>query len=61
MTQGNPDHLDDGEHRRPTKEAAGNGSPKTQSTGSPWSTDQVTSYVSPNIKRGRSDVDFNNG
>lgn len=53
MTQGNPDHLDDGEHRRPTKEAAGNVTPDNQRSGSPWSTDSVTSWVSPNLKKNK--------
>ncbi|SKO40892.1 Uncharacterised protein [Mycobacteroides abscessus subsp. abscessus] len=48
-----PDLLDDGEHRRPPKAAAGTAAPEGQQAGSPWSTDSVMSWVSPNIKRGK--------
>ncbi|SLI41249.1 Uncharacterised protein [Mycobacteroides abscessus subsp. massiliense] len=63
-TQEALDLLEGGERRRPTMdgsraegegsgtEAAGNVAPETQSAGSPWGTDQVVSWVSPNIKRG---------
>lgn len=47
-----PDPLDDGADRRPPA-AAGTAAPETQRAGSPWSTDQVVSWVSPNIKRGK--------
>lgn len=50
-TQDSPDPLDDGERRRPTKEAAGKVASDNQNAGSPWSTDSVTSWVSPNIKK----------
>ncbi|SLI53988.1 Uncharacterised protein [Mycobacteroides abscessus subsp. massiliense] len=39
--------LEDGEDRRPTKEAAGKRSSDDQRAGSPWDTDTVTSWVSP--------------
>ncbi|AMT69256.1 MULTISPECIES: hypothetical protein [Mycobacteroides] len=48
-----PDPLVDGADRRPTKEAAGNGSSEGQRAGSPWEADVVTSWVSPNLKRGK--------
>ncbi|MBN7564508.1 Uncharacterised protein [Mycobacteroides abscessus subsp. abscessus] len=47
-----PDPMEHGEHRRPPA-AAGNVTPDNQNAGSPWSTDSVTSWVSPNIKRGK--------
>ncbi|SKR18607.1 Uncharacterised protein [Mycobacteroides abscessus subsp. abscessus] len=48
-----PDQLENGEDRRPTKEAAGNRSPEGQGAGSPWDTDSVTSWVSPNLKKNK--------
>lgn len=48
-----PEPLEDGADRRPTKEAAGNVTPETQSAGSPWGTETVTSWVSPNIKKNK--------
>lgn len=50
MTQGNPDHLESGTDRRPPKAAADNVAPDNQS---PWSTDSVMSWVSPNIKKNK--------
>lgn len=53
------------EHRRPTMdgsraegegsgtEAAGTATPESQWSGSPWSTDSVTSWVSPNLKKSK--------
>ncbi|SIE96682.1 hypothetical protein [Mycobacteroides abscessus] len=52
-TQEALDPLEGGERRRPTKEAAGNVTPETQRSGSPWGTDQVMSWVSPNIKKNK--------
>lgn len=46
------DPLEGGTGRRPPA-AAGTAAPETQGTGSPWSTDQVTSWVSPNIKKNK--------
>lgn len=48
-----PDQLENGEDRRPTKEAAGNGSPENQRAGSPWDTDMVTSWVSPHHQKNK--------
>ncbi|MDO3167175.1 hypothetical protein P5V90_09435 [Mycobacteroides abscessus subsp. abscessus] len=53
MTQSSSDPLENGTDRRPTKEAAGTAAPDNQSTGSPWDTDAVTSWVSPNFKKNK--------
>lgn len=65
MTQDSPDPLEGGEHRRPPAAAtgtepkargasgAGIAAPETQSAGSPWNTDSVTSWVSPNLKKNK--------
>lgn len=53
MTQSSPDPLDDGEHRRPPKAAAGNVTPESQGAGSPWDTDVVTSWVSPHHQKNK--------
>lgn len=48
------DQLENGEDRRPPKEAAGTVTSEGQGAGSPWDTDTVTSYVSPHHqKKGR--------
>lgn len=47
------DPLEGGTDRRPPVAAAGNGSPDNQRSESPWSTETVMSWVSPNIKRGK--------
>lgn len=53
MTQSSPEPLEDGADRRPPTAAAGNVTPETQSAGSPWSTETVMSWVSPNIKKSK--------
>lgn len=45
--------LEGGEHRRPTQAPEDKVAPESQSTGSPWDTDSVTSWVSPNIKKSK--------
>lgn len=45
--------VESGEDRRPTKEAAGTVTPEGEGAGSPWDTDQVVSWVSPNIKKNK--------
>lgn len=48
-----PDPLEDGEDRRPTKEAAGKRSSDDQRAGSPWETETVTSWVSPHHQKNK--------
>lgn len=50
---GNPDPMEHGADRRPPVAAAGTAAPEGQSTGSPWSTDQVTSWVSPHHQKNK--------
>ncbi|MDQ8118511.1 hypothetical protein [Mycobacteroides abscessus] len=64
-TQEALDPMEHGTDRRPTKdgsraegegsgtEAADNVAPESQSARSPWDTDVVTSYVSPNLKKNK--------
>ncbi|WP_157897308.1 hypothetical protein [Mycobacteroides franklinii] len=48
-----PDPLDDGTDRRPPLAAAGTAAPESQGAGSPWNTETVMSWVSPNIKKNK--------
>ncbi|SHP92741.1 hypothetical protein [Mycobacteroides abscessus] len=52
-TQEQLDPLEGGERRRPPKAAAGKVASETQRAGSPWSTETVMSWVSPNIKKNK--------
>ncbi len=53
MTQDNPDPMQNGTDHRPTKEAADTVASEGQEAGSPWDTDSVVSWISPNLKRGK--------